>query len=143
MGDGDAAGVELGEERLHVAQDRLAGGRVADVADGGVARQAGDGRGFGEVVAHQAEAPLGVEAVAVESNDAGCFLAAVLQGVQAERGDGGSLGVSEDAEDATFLAQAIGVWIEGRVDALEPVRLVDCLVVDHLNPGRKARSAPT
>ena len=34
MGDGEAAAVELGEERLHVAQDRLAGRGVAHVADG-------------------------------------------------------------------------------------------------------------
>ena len=33
MGDREAAAVELREERLHVAQDRLAGGRVAHVAD--------------------------------------------------------------------------------------------------------------
>ena len=31
--DGEAAGVELGEQRLHVAQDRLAGRRIAHVAD--------------------------------------------------------------------------------------------------------------
>ena len=53
VGDGDAAGVELGEQRLHVAQDRLAGRRVAHVADGGGARQPGDGRGLGEMVADE------------------------------------------------------------------------------------------
>jgi hypothetical protein len=39
MRNGKAAGVEFGKQRLHVAQDRLAGGRVADVADGRRARQ--------------------------------------------------------------------------------------------------------
>ena len=54
VGDGEAAEVELGEQRLDVAQDRAAGGGVADVADGGW-----PGRrsitGAGEVVADQAE----------------------------------------------------------------------------------------
>ncbi len=42
VGDGEAAAVELGEQRLHVAQDGLAGGRVARMADGGGAGQAFD-----------------------------------------------------------------------------------------------------
>ena len=39
MGYGEAAGIELGEKRLHIAQDRLAGGRIADMADRRAARQ--------------------------------------------------------------------------------------------------------
>ncbi len=42
VGDGKAAGVQFGEQRLHVAQDGFAGGGVADVADGGRAGQAVD-----------------------------------------------------------------------------------------------------
>ena len=45
-----------------------------------------------------------MEAAAVEGDDAGGFLAAMLQGVQSECGDGGGLGVAEDAEHAAFLA---------------------------------------
>ena len=33
VGDGKAAGIEIGEQRLHVAQDGVAGGRVAVVAE--------------------------------------------------------------------------------------------------------------
>ena len=112
VGDGEAAAVELGEQRLHVAQDGLAGGRIAHVADRGGAGQAVDHLAAGEVVADEAEAALGVETLAVEGDDAGGLLAAVLQGVQAERGDGGGVGVTEDAEHAAFLAQPVVVRVE-------------------------------
>ena len=61
MGDREAAALELGEERLHVAQDRLAGGRIADMADGREALEALDGGAVGEAVADEAELALGVE----------------------------------------------------------------------------------
>ena len=80
----------------------------------GAARQAVDDLAAGEVVADEAEAALGVEALAVEGDDAGRLLAAMLQGVQAERGEGGGVGVAEDAEHAAFLAQAVAVGVEAR-----------------------------
>ena len=48
---------------------------------------------------------LRMELPAVEGHDARRFLAPVLQGVQPERGDGGRIGMPEDAEDAALLAQ--------------------------------------
>src|ERR1044072_91639 len=63
---------------------------------------AGGGRGGGE-----AEAAFRVEAAAVVGDDAGGLLAAVLQGVQPECGDGGSLRVAENAEHAALLAQRV------------------------------------
>ena len=105
---------EFGEQRLHVAQDGFAGGRIADMADRGVAGQAVDHLAAGEVVADQAHAALGVEALAVEGDDAGGFLAAMLQRVQAERGDGGGVGMAEDAEHAALLAQPVGIRVEVR-----------------------------
>ena len=45
-----------------------------------------------------------MEALAVEGDDAGGFLAAMLERVQAERGDRGRVGMAEDAEDAAFFA---------------------------------------
>ena len=44
---------------------------------------------------------------AVEADDAGGFLAAMLERVQAERGQGRGIGVAEDAEHAAFLMQAV------------------------------------
>ena len=116
VGDGEAAGVEFGEQRLHVAQDGAAGGGIADMADGGVAGQALDHFAAGEGVADEAEPAFGVEAAAVEGDDAGGFLAAMLEGVQAERGDGGGLGMAEDAEHAAFLAQRVAFEIVLQID---------------------------
>ena len=104
--------MELGEQRLDVAQDRRAGRRVAHVADRRRTGQALDRRRAGEVIADQAEAPLGVEARAVEGDDAGRLLAAVLKRVQAERSDRRRGRMAEDAEDAAFLAQPVAVEIE-------------------------------
>ena len=112
VGDREAAGVELGEQRLDVAQDRLAGGGIADMADRGGAGQALDRRGAGEMVADQPEAPLGMEPRAVEGDDARRLLAAMLQGVQAERGDRRRVGMAENAEYAAFLAQTVALEIE-------------------------------
>src|SRR6185437_15232195 len=53
-----------------------------------------------------------MKSLAIERNDAGCLLAAMLKRVQAERRDGGGVRMTENAEDATLLAQAVGVGIE-------------------------------
>src|SRR4030095_14621519 len=80
--NGEAAGGQLGKERLDIAQSGLAGGRVADMADGGAALQAGDDVGLGEAVADKAETSLGMEAPAVEGDDARRLLAPMLGAVQ-------------------------------------------------------------
>ena len=64
------------------------------------------------MVAHQAKAPLRAEALAVKGDNARGFLAAMLQGVQAQRRDGRRLGMAENAEDAAFLAEAVAVEVE-------------------------------
>ncbi len=111
MAYGKTAGVEFGEQRLHVAQDGCAGRGVADMADGEVAGEAFDHLAAGEGVADETQPPLAVKAGAVEGDDAGGLLAAVLQGVQSERGDGGGFGMTEDAEHAAFLAQRVAFQI--------------------------------
>ena len=92
VGDGDAAGLQVGEHRLDVAQDAAAGGGIAGVADGrapGSRSSRSRRKGVGDV-AHVA---FGVEALAVERGDAAGLLAAVLQGVQAQRRDRGGVGL--------------------------------------------------
>ena len=84
MAEGEAARIEIDEERLHVAQHRIAAGGVADMADGHVAFQAIDHRPRGEMVADQADAALGMEVMAVEADDAGRFLSPMLERVQAQ-----------------------------------------------------------
>jgi hypothetical protein len=66
-----------------------------------------------------------MEALAVEADDAGGLLAAVLQRMQPERGDGGGVGMAENAEHAAFLAQAVRLQIgelglAGNVHCLAP-----------------------
>ena len=107
VGDGEAAGIDVGEQRLHVAQHGVAAGRVAIVADGDVALQPLDDAGAGEVVADEAHAALGMELLAVVGDDAAGFLAAMLERVQAERGDGGRIGVPKNTEDPAFLAESV------------------------------------
>ena len=82
------------------------------MADGGVAGQVLHHGFVREMVADQAETALGMEARAVERNDAGRLLAAVLQGVEAEHREGRGVRVTEDAEDAAFLAEPVAVQIE-------------------------------
>src|SRR6202035_3966721 len=55
---------------------------------------------------------FGVETLAVEGDDAGGFLAAVLQRVQAERRNRGRVRVAENAEYAALFAQPIRIKIE-------------------------------
>ncbi|MGY4487507.1 hypothetical protein ACVWWR_006698 [Bradyrhizobium sp. LM3.2] len=107
MGDRKAAGIQFSEQGLHVAQDGRAGGGIADMADRHVAGQAVDHLAAGKSVADEAEAAFGMKAAAVIGDDAGGFLTAVLKGMEAERRDGGGIGVAIDAEDAAFLAQRI------------------------------------
>ena len=49
---------------------------------------------------------------AVEADDAGGLLAAVLQRMQAERGDGGGIRMTENAEHPAFFAQPVVFKIE-------------------------------
>ena len=52
---------------------------------------------------------MGVELLAVIGDDAGRLLAAMLQRMQAERGQRRRVGMAVDAEHAAFLVQMIGV----------------------------------
>jgi hypothetical protein len=72
-----------------------------------VALQAADHVDLVEVVADEAEAPLGMEVLAVVGDDAGRFLSAMLQGVEAERGQRRGVWMAENAEHAAFLMQAV------------------------------------
>ena len=66
VADRETTGIELGEKRLHVAQDRLARRRIAHVTYGGSPGQAVDHLAACEGVTDKAEASLGMEPLAVE-----------------------------------------------------------------------------
>jgi hypothetical protein len=59
------------------------------------------------VVADKAQPALGVEVLAVEADDASGLLAAVLERVQAERGQSRGVGMIENPEDAALLVQPV------------------------------------
>ena len=50
-----------------------------------------------------------MEPLAVVADNAGRFLAAMLEGVESEGGDGCRVGVAVDAEYAAFFAEPVGV----------------------------------
>ncbi len=86
-----------------------AGGGVADVADGGAARQPPEHVGV-EDVGHQPHVAVDVERLAVGGDDAGGLLPAVLEGVEAQVGEvGGLFGLADgpDPEDAALVLQLV------------------------------------
>ena len=83
-----------------------------------------------------------MEDAPVEGDDAGRLLAAMLQRVQAERGDRGGVGMAVDAEDAAFLAQRVAVEVEiaGRS---RPLTMLDgAAMVSSCGVPRRLRRAP-
>jgi hypothetical protein len=58
----------------------------------------------GEMIADETHAAFGVEALTIKRNDAGGFLAAVLQGMEAEGGERCRIGMAVDAEHTAFFA---------------------------------------
>ena len=77
------------------------------MADGHEARQCLDDVFAAEIVTHQAEGSMAVEAVAVGGDDARSLLAAMLERMQAEHGVRRGLVMSDDAENAAFLVQLV------------------------------------
>jgi hypothetical protein len=60
-----------------------------------------------ENIANQTEVTFGHELATIETDDSGGFLTAMLQRMQAQRGQGPGIFVPEDSEDATFLVQFV------------------------------------
>jgi hypothetical protein len=63
------------------------------------------------MIADQAHAALGMEAQAVEGDDARCFLAAMLQGMQAKGRQRRRIGMTQDAEDAALFMQRVAIQL--------------------------------
>ena len=92
----------------------------------GRAGQAVDHLTAGKGVADETKPALGMKSLAIKGDDAGCLLAAMLKRVQAERCNGGGVRMTEDAEDATFLAQAVGVGIKRFIGRGNEVSIIHC-----------------
>src|ERR1700721_2007390 len=107
MADGKTAEFEIREQRLHVAQRRFAGGGVTRMPDRRRAEQPVDD-GFGtEILADMAERMMRMEMLAVEADDAGRFLPAMLKRVQPQCRHRRRRFLAEDAKHAAFFAQFV------------------------------------
>jgi len=106
VADGDFALVAIDHDGLGVQDGFIAGGGVAGVADGAVAGEFCEDAGDEDFLdfAHGA---VDVEVVAIAGDDAGGFLAAMLQCVETEVGEVGGFGMAEDTEDTTLVVEMI------------------------------------
>ena len=93
--------------RLGVRRDGVPGGRVADVADRAVGRAAARGRSSSKTSSTRPIPRSRRRCSPSPASDARRFLAAVLQGVEAEVGEVRRLGVAEDAEDAALVVEVV------------------------------------
>ena len=110
VGDRDGADRALEVEGLRVLDPRLAGSRVAGVADGRVTRQLLQGLCV-EHVRNEAHPFVEEDLALVEGGDAGRLLPAVLKGMDAEVREIGGLGMAKDAEDAALVVELVGVSV--------------------------------
>src|SRR5262249_16459392 len=107
VGDGDLAARAIDRQWLGVAQMGRTGGRVAGVADGDVPRPLGPIL-FSENLGDQPHAAMDMEfPLRVERDDAGAFLAAMLQRVKAVTGEFGRLGMAENAENSAVMFRIV------------------------------------
>ncbi len=102
---------------LGVQKHRVAGGGVARVPDGMVARQARDLFGR-ENIRHMAHGFEAADLAVVAGGNPGALLAAMLQCVQAEIGQVGCFRMSVDGEHATLLVEFV---VEGEGGARRKV----------------------
>ena len=106
MAQSHVAIMEAEDERLDVVRGAGAGRGVTHVADGSVAFEPFDFALIAEHLGEQSESAVAGQMAVIVGDDAGTFLTAMLQRVQAEIGKSGGVGVAPHAEDATFLVNA-------------------------------------
>ena len=102
VGDGQEALGMLGQEGLGVFQQGRTGRGIPHVADRGSARQGLKLAGI-ERVRHQPHAPVALGFPAVAGDDSGALLPPVLEGVEAQIGQAGNVGVVKNPEDPALL----------------------------------------
>jgi len=104
VAQGHLAEAAVDEEGVGGGGHVAAGGGVARVADGRVARQAVQ-HGLGEHVRHVALRLVEVQALVIAGADAGGLLAAVLQGIEAQVGLAGGFRLPADPENPAFIPE--------------------------------------
>src|SRR5262249_3191569 len=106
LSNGDLALVAVDHDRLRVEQGFVARRRVARVTDSGGAGKFVQNIGLEDFfdLSHGA---VGGKFAVVGRNDAGRFLSAMLQRIQAQVGELGRLLVAVDPDDATVVVEVI------------------------------------
>ena len=107
MCHGETAELEVREQRLHIAQNGLARGGVAVMPHRDPSGQRADDLRIAEIIANQPKPAVGVEPLAIVADDPGRLLAAMLQRMQAERGNRGGIRHVPDAEYATLIVEFV------------------------------------
>ena len=120
MANGEPAELEIGKQRLHVAQRDLTRRRIANMANRSTAAQPFDHLLGAEIVADEALSAMRVELLAVISDDPGGFLTAMLQRMHPERRERCRIGVAIDPEYAAFFVEMIGVQGHPAILVSEP-----------------------
>ena len=108
VADGDLAAGAVGDDGLGVFEGAGAGGRIADMADGAGAGQFGEFL-FVEDLGDKAHAVMALELafLVAGDDDPGAFLAAVLQGIEPEKGDFGRVRMAEDGKHAALILRTV------------------------------------
>ena len=94
------------ENRLRVGETALARRRVADVTDGHATRKLRE-RHRVERLAHVPHRPGHAHELPIGGSDASALLTSMLERVEAEVSEVARLGVPEDSENATFVAEFV------------------------------------
>ncbi len=106
VAQGDFAFVAIDHDGLGVEQGFVAGRGIAGMADRNIAWKLGEYRGH-ENFFHFAHSTVRVKFAAMTGNDAGGFLAPMLQRIKPEIREVGGFGMAEDAEHTTFVVKMI------------------------------------
>ena len=113
MGQRQAAELEIGEDRLNVAVRHATGRGIAVMADGGVALQLGHDGLLAKDISHQARGAVGVKMTSVVGEDAGGFLAPMLERMEAKGGMGCGIRCAVDPEQRTLVLKLVEGVVEG------------------------------
>src|SRR5262249_48943529 len=115
VADGNTSGVELGEQRLDVAQHGPASSGITHVADRYAAGQVIDDLAAGKCIADEAEPALRMKTAPVKADNASSLLAAMLERMQPECRGGGGNRVAVGPAHPPLLTQPIAIDVEVKI----------------------------
>jgi hypothetical protein len=88
---------------LHITQHGIAAGGIAHMTNSAVTGKTIDDVLIIEVIADETEAAFCLKVVAIKRDDTGCFLPAMLKGMEAQSCYGGGVLMAKDTKDTAFF----------------------------------------